>query len=164
MSDDIRASNINAVQSFLDSLNRWDLDAIRAITTEDVVMEVPFAPEGFGRKTEGQERYLELLDQARTVMIDGSENLHDFSFDTLGSNPDEVIAQYKGKMLLRSGKPYSNEYVSRFSLRNGKIARFVEYLDSLKLFVALGGSLIDVDGDAEDSVLPSLLNERANRA
>ena len=156
---DIRETNIKLVQCFLDALNRWDLDTIGSITTEDVVLEVPFRPDGFERRTEGKARYLELLKQASTIMVDGSENLHDIEIDTFGSNPDKLVAQYKSAMKLHSGVDYSNEYVSLFSIRNGRICKFIEHLDSIKLFSALGGTLQSADPNGRDSVLPPLLSE-----
>ena len=37
--------------------------------------------------------------------------------------------------------PYRNEYVSRFTVRDGQITRFAEHYDPLRLVVALGGSI-----------------------
>jgi len=158
---DIRNNNIKLVQRFLDALNQWDLDTISAITTEDIALEVPFSPDGFERRTEGKAKYLELLKQASTMMVDGSENLHDIEIDTFGSNPNKLIAQYKSNMKLFSGVRYSNEYVSLFVIDDGRIALFSEHLDSLRLFVALGGKIQAANPDQEASILPPLLNSTA---
>lgn len=157
MNAELRSANLRLVSRFLDALNAWDLETLAAITSADVVMEVPFRPAGFERITAGRENYLELLRQASTVMIDGSENLHDIQLDTLHSDPNEVLAFYKSAMTLRSGVPYSNEYVSRFSIREGRIARFVEHLDSIRLFTALGGRIGGMDSVDDPSLLPPLL-------
>jgi ketosteroid isomerase-like protein len=158
MNADRREANIRLVRRYLDALNAWDLDAIRDMTTEDVVFEVPFRPEGFERRTEGRDRYIELLHQASTVMIDGSENLHDIGVDTLGSNPDELFAEYRSAMKLRSGADYRNEYVARFSVRDGRISRFAEYMNPIILFRAMGGQIGSVASVANPSLLPQLLN------
>lgn len=157
MSESVRENNIKIVQQFFTALNAWDIDTIQTLTTDDILLEVPFKPIGFERATKGQPKYLELLKQASTVMIDGSENLHEFELDTFASDPNRVIATYKSDMKMRSGAQYRNEYVSMFRLRDGKICHFVEYLDSILLHLALGGK---VDGmqDLEDkSLLPELL-------
>lgn len=157
MTNDLRATNIRLVRRYLDALNAWDLETMRDLSTEDVVFEVPFRPDGFERRTEGRDKYIELLRQASTVMIDGSENLHDIEIDTLGSNPNEVFAEYKSAMKLRSGADYRNEYVARFTVRDGRIARFVEYVDPIVLFKAMGGRIGDVRSIADPSLLPELL-------
>ena len=115
------------------------------LSTDDVVFELPFRPPTFERETVGKDAYMEVLAQARDHMIDGSENLHDLELDTLASDPDTVIATYKSAMRLKSGVEYNNEYISRFRLRDGKVARFTEYYDSIVLFRALGGVLTDSD-------------------
>ncbi len=158
MSQDLRDANIRLVRRYLDALNAWDLDVMRNLSTEDVVFEVPFRPDGFERCTVGRDKYIELLKQASEVMIDGSENLHDIEIDTLGSNPNEVFAAYKSAMKLRSGADYRNEYVARFTIRDGRVARFVEYVDPIRLYKAMGGSIGDVHSIADPSLLPELLD------
>lgn len=151
MSDDRRSKNLDLVQAYTDALNKWDIDTMRDLSTEDVVFELPFRPPTFERETVGRDAYMEVLAQARDHMIDGSENLHDMQMDTLASDPDVVIATYKSDMKLRSGVQYTNEYISRFVCRDGKIARFVEYYDSIILFRALGGTLQEAE---ESELLP----------
>lgn len=158
MNADLREANIRLVRRYLDALNAWDLDAMRGMTTEDVVFEVPFRPDGFERRTEGRDKYIELLRQASTVMIDGSENLYDIGVDTLGSSPDELFAEYKSAMKLRSGADYRNEYVARFSVRDGRISRFTEYMNPIILFKAMGGQIGNVASVANPSLLPQLLD------
>lgn len=151
MTEDQRRRNLDLVRAYTDALNKWDIETMRELSTEDVVFELPFRPPTFGRETVGRTAYMEVLAQARDHMIDGSENLHDLELDTLASNPDVVIATYKSDMLLRSGTRYANEYISRFICRDGKIARFVEYYDSIILFSALGGTLVEA---GESELLP----------
>lgn len=152
MTDDQRARNLDLVRAYTDALNKWDIETMRELSTEDVVFELPFRPPTFERETAGRDAYMEVLGQARDHMIDGSENLHDMTLDTLASDPDVVIATYKSDMTLRSGARYANEYISRFVIRDGKVARFVEYYDSIKLFTALGGSLVEA---GESDLLPA---------
>lgn len=151
MTDELRRKNLDLVRAYTDALNEWDIETMRELSTEDVVFELPFRPPTFERETVGREAYMEVLGQARDHMIDGSENLHDRVLDTLASDPNIVIATYKSDMKLRSGVQYANEYISRFVLRDGKVARFVEYYDSIILFRALGGTLQEA---GESDLLP----------
>ncbi len=151
MTDDQRKKNLELVRRYTDALNEWDIETMRELSTEDVVFELPFRPPSFGRETVGRDAYMEVLAQARDHMIDGSENLHDLTLDTLAGEPDIVIATYKSDMLLRSGVRYVNEYISRFVIRDGRVARFVEYYDPIKLFQSMGGSLVE---PGESELLP----------
>lgn len=151
MTEDQRLKNLDLVRAYTDALNKWDIDTMHDLSTEDVVFELPFRPPTFERETVGRAAYMEVLGQARDHMIEGSENLHDLSMDTLANDPNVVIATYKSDMKLRSGVRYANEYISRFVIRDGKVARFVEYYDSIILFRALGGSLVEA---GESELLP----------
>lgn len=141
MSDARREENIRIVRAYMDALNGWDIERMAQMSTDDVVFEIPFRPPTFARTTDGKSAYMEVLAQARDHMIDGSENLHDATVDTLGSDPNELVATYKSNMPLRSGVTHRNGYISRFTIRDGLVARFVEYYDSIILFEALGGTL-----------------------
>ena len=44
-------------------------------------------------------------------------------------------------MIKPTNAPYRNEYVSRFTVRDGRITRFAEYYDPIRLVIALGGSV-----------------------
>ena len=92
MTEDQRRKNLDLVRAYTDALNKWDIETMGELSTEDVVFELPFRPPTFGRETVGRDAYMEVLGQARDHMIDGSENLHDLEIDTLASDPDVVIA------------------------------------------------------------------------
>jgi hypothetical protein len=40
-----------------------------------------------------------------------------------------------------NGAAYKNDYIGRFTVRDGKIVRFAEYYDPVRLVIALGGSV-----------------------
>lgn len=158
MNDALREANIRLIRRYLNALNEWDLDTMREMSAADIVFEVPFHMDGFERYTRGRDNYIELLRQATEVMIDGSENLYDIMIDTLGSNPNELFAEYKSTMKLRSGADYANEYVARFTVREGRVARFAEYLNPVVLFKAMGGQIGDMSSVGNPALLPELLN------
>lgn len=56
------------------------------------------------------------------------------------------------------GADYRNEYVARFSVRDGRISRFAEYMNPIILFKAMGGQIGSVASVANPSLLPQLLN------
>jgi hypothetical protein len=40
-----------------------------------------------------------------------------------------------------TGLAYRNEYIARFTVRDGKISRFAEYLDPIRYVIAIGGKV-----------------------
>jgi uncharacterized protein len=138
--DDLRRKNMAIVQEYLDAINIWDFDKKRELLAEDAVFEMPFAPPGFDARLEGRDN---ILDFVRTVpSIIDAENLHDFHLDTLHSDPGEVVATYKSDMVIKpTNLPYKNRYITRWTVRDGKIKYFAEYYDPIPLVVALGGNV-----------------------
>jgi ketosteroid isomerase-like protein len=102
---------------------------------------MPFAPEGFERRFVGRDDIIAFV-QTIPAIID-AENLHDVRLETYNSDPGEIIAEYRSDMVIKPhGAEYRNEYVSRFTVRDGRIARFAEYFDPIRLVIALGGTVV----------------------
>ena len=136
----LREQNMAIVSQYIDAINRWDFDTKRRLLADDAVFEMPFAPDGFERKFVGKDNILAFVETVPS-MID-AENLHDVRLETVHSDPGEVIAEYRSDMVIKpTGRAYRNEYVSRFTVRNGQITRFAEYYDPIRLVVALGGDM-----------------------
>ena len=129
---DLRASNLAVVRRYIDAINAWDFDTKRALLAEDAVFEMPYAPEGFERRIVGRDNIIAFVETI-PAMID-AENLHDVQLETYNSDPGEIVAEYKSDMVIKPhGVEYRNEYVSRFTVRDGQIARFAEYYDPIPL-------------------------------
>lgn len=70
------------------------------------------------------------------------ENLHDLRLDTYASDPGEVVAHYRSATTMKSTSlPYCNEYIGRFTVRDGRIVSFMEYLDPIRFVIAIGGTV-----------------------
>jgi hypothetical protein len=137
---ELRERNMAVASRYIDAINSWDFGTMRELLAEDAVFEMPFAPEGFQRKFVGQDDILAFVETV-PELID-AENLHDVRLQTYHSDPGEVVAQYKSDMVLKpTGLEYRNDYVSRFTVRDGRITRFAEYYDPIRLVVALGGTV-----------------------
>jgi uncharacterized protein len=135
-----RERNIAIVGRFIDAINRSDLDTQRELFAEDAVFEMPYAPDGFERRFAGRDEIMAFLE---TVLeLTDAENLHEIRLETCHSDPGEVIAEFKSDMIMKpTGAAYRNEYLARFTIREGKVTRFVEYFDPIRLVIALGGSV-----------------------
>jgi uncharacterized protein len=137
---DLREANLAVVRRYIDAINAWDFDAKRALLAEDAVFEMPYAPDGFERRIVGRDNIIAFVETIPAII--DAENLHDVHLETYNSDPGEIVAEYKSDMVIKPhGAEYRNEYVSRFTVRDGRITRFAEYYDPIRLVVALGGSV-----------------------
>ena len=139
--DHLRAINSDVVRRFIEAINdSWNIDVMREIVTEDFVFTIRFPPDWFRVRYEGREEALAFLDHVRELM--DPENLHDLRIDTYASDPGEVVAHYRSATRMKSTNlPYCNEYIGRFTIRDAKIACFVEYLDPIRYVIAIGGTV-----------------------
>ncbi|MGQ0659817.1 nuclear transport factor 2 family protein [Sphingosinicella sp.] len=137
----LRRSNAELVRRFIEAINDdWNIAAMDALVSEDFRFTIPFAPDWFQVHCDGKEEALAFLDSVRELME--PENLHDLMIDTLAGDPGEVIAEYKSDTRIRATSlPYHNLYVSRFTVRDGKITRFAEHLDPIRFVIAIGGKV-----------------------
>ena len=124
--EELRAENLDIVRQYIDAINVWDFDAKRRLLAQDAVFEMPYAPEGFERKIVGRDAIIAFVETVPSII--DAENLHDVRLET-----DMVIKPTNAE--------YRNVYVSRFTVRDGKITRFAEHYDPIRLVVALGGTV-----------------------
>jgi ketosteroid isomerase-like protein len=141
MSDtQLRERNLAIVRRYIDAINRWDFDTKRELLAENAVFEMPYAPEGFERRITGRDNIIAFVETVPAII--DAENLHDVRVETFHSDPGEIVAEYKSDMVIKpTNAPYRNEYVSRFTVRDGRITRFAEHYDPIRLIVALGGDV-----------------------
>jgi ketosteroid isomerase-like protein len=134
----LREANLGIVRRYIAAINAWDFDTKRELLAEDAVFEMPYAPEGFERRIDGRDDIIAFVETIPAII--DAENLHDVRLETLSSDPGEIVAEYKSDMVIKPhGAAYRNEYVSRFTVRDGRITRFAEYYDPIRLVIALGG-------------------------
>ena len=122
----------SAVRRYLAAQQVVDVDRIRELTHEDLVVEVPCAPRFVPPITHGRERFLDRL--VRTLGDRETGLFASFVYTDLSTffceNESVVFADYRSVGTFRStGGPYSNKYLARFDFLGGLIVRFVEYFD-----------------------------------
>lgn len=138
--EDLRAENLDIVRQYIDAINAWDFAAKRRLLAQDAVFEMPFAPEGFERTIIGRDAIIAFVETVPSII--DAENLHDVRLETYHSDPGEIVAEYKSDMVIKpTNAQYRNQYVSRFTVRDGKITRFAEHYDPIRLVLALGGTV-----------------------
>jgi uncharacterized protein len=141
MSDELRRSNMKVVRDYVDAMNAWDFDALRELTDENIVCELPYAPDGFPDRLNGRDNLLE-FQRGVTGFLE-TPNLADLRLETCHSDPGQIVADYRSDTVVKPmNTPYRNRYVGRFTVRNGKITYLAEFFDPIRLVVAMGGSVI----------------------
>jgi ketosteroid isomerase-like protein len=141
MSDtQLRERNLAIVRRYIDAINRWDFETKRELLAANAIFEMPYAPDGFERRITGRDNIIAFVETVPAII--DAENLHDVRLETYHSDPGEIVAEYRSDMVIKpTNAPYRNDYVSRFTVRDGQITRFAEYYDPIRLVVALGGSV-----------------------
>jgi uncharacterized protein len=140
----VQETSVTVVRRFLDALNTWDFDVMAELFDSDLVFELPFAPPGLVTRIEGGREFLEFV--RRVPEVFDEERLHDIAINGFADDPHEVVAEYQSDMnVVATGGKYQNRYVARFTVRDGKLTRFVEYCDPIPLLEALGGR-VEFDG------------------
>jgi len=138
--DELRKRNMAIVQEYIDAINVWDFDKKRRLLADDAVFEMPFSPPGFDRRIEGKENILAFVETVPDII--DAENLHDVEMHTFHDDPGEIVATYKSDMEIKPKMtPYKNDYITRWTVRDGKVTRFAEYYDPIRLVEALGGKV-----------------------
>lgn len=136
---ELRQQNMSLVRQFIDAINDdWNVERLQALISDDFLFTIPFAPAWFQVRYEGRENAIAFLDTVRQLM--DPENLHELRLNTLFDDPAEVVVDYKSDTRMKATNlPYRNEYIGRFTVRNGRITRFAEYLDPIRFVIAMGG-------------------------
>ena len=135
----LAAANIALAARYLEATNAWDFATIRSLLDDEVLFELPFAPEPLPRATRGIEAVMQFL--TGVPAFASEENLHDITIDALAGDPGEIVAHFLSNMKLTSGREYRNRYVLRMRIRDGKVVHFAEYFDPVALIRAIGGSV-----------------------
>jgi len=140
MSDELRAANIKVVETYLEAMNRWDFDVMAEQMAEDFRFEMLFPAPGLPNPIVGKEEMLTFQKQFADMCK--TEGITDVKLDTLHGDPAEIIGTWNSDFVFYDeSRSYSNTYLSRFTVRDGKIARFQENYDNIRLVRDFGGTV-----------------------
>jgi ketosteroid isomerase-like protein len=133
----MREANRQVVEDFFAALEAKDLNRFLAVWADDGVQIMPFSPVGFPQRLEGKEairnQYGSLPENYRTMR---------FPREILPmEDPNRFVVRYTGEIELTGGGRYDNSYVGLFTVRDGRIAEFVEYFNPIVLQEAFGEAL-----------------------
>jgi ketosteroid isomerase-like protein len=113
----------------LDALRAGDVEGWMKMYTDDAVHEFPFAPEGRPARLEGKSAIAEYMKELPArVALD--------SFDDVRAREagDELIVEANGRgKRVGSSAPFDMQYVWFITHENGRVSRFRDYMNPLRL-------------------------------
>ncbi|HEX8853317.1 MAG TPA: nuclear transport factor 2 family protein [Pyrinomonadaceae bacterium] len=123
--------NVEKVQAAYAAFQRGDIEGLLGLMTDDILWETPGASDAIpyaGRKRGHAEvkQFFSTLAQ--------SEEITSFEPREFIAQGDKVVVlgSYRGRVRA-SNRPYDIEWLQVFTLRDGKVAGFREYLDTAAL-------------------------------
>jgi ketosteroid isomerase-like protein len=130
-----------AVLAFFETLSTGDLDALALQLHEDMSWEPMVRDIPGAGLHQGREAVLnDFLGPIRGVFKPGDPKVR---IDAMVSDGDRVMVETRATGERADGKPYANRYAWAFELKDGKILRVREYMDSL--YVARFFDMIPAD-------------------
>lgn len=109
-----------------------DLDT--SFYAPEVVAEFPYAPEDHTRRLEGAEAVVAFMRRIPTFAEGFS-----LGEPTIFPTSNGFVAEYHGEATFKStGRRYAQDYVSFFTVKDGKIVGIREYYDPLRVLRAMG--------------------------
>jgi ketosteroid isomerase-like protein len=125
-----REEDENLIRRLMDSQSRHDWDEILRLLADDAVFDMPFIAEKYHGKEQILERWRPALERMEGV------EFFDLAFSPM-AEPGWYVATFRNRCKVkRTGMDYDQMYVSLFHVRNGKVAYFAEYFDTLRLALA----------------------------
>ena len=115
--------------SILASVSAFNSEGLRKFLTDDVTLELPFAPSELGpRKIDGLDNVVATMSRAPTVYsvirFTVTDNYPIPAMDTL-------ILRAKSEGTLIRGGIYSNDYLMLFAFCGDRVVKWIEYFDAL---------------------------------
>ncbi len=106
------------------------------IYADNVVVDLPYAPQHHTGKLDGKAHVLRFLTNIG-VYFEGVQIGEPTIYET--SDPNVVIAEYTGSSTSKeTGLPYNQNYVAFVTVKDGKIQHIREYYNPIKVLVATG--------------------------
>jgi ketosteroid isomerase-like protein len=109
------------------------------VWADDLVVEVPFAPPGRPKRTEGGAKFRRIAEEGRAVLPVTFEACNTIAIhDT--ANPDVIVVEYELVGTLHAtGERHSAQFIGVLTVRDGKAVHWREYQDTAHMAAVLGG-------------------------
>jgi uncharacterized protein len=124
------------VRTYIDAVSALDVDGIVATLHPDVVMHIPFAPEGIPTEVKGRDAVQEWFSAVPNLLAPLNYTGHDI---VALAREGEYVARYSGSTtVLPTGIPYRTDYIALFTVQDGLLISTTEYFDAVALVKGLG--------------------------
>ena len=117
-------ANKDIVREFLSALGRGDSDAVSRLITDDC--RAVCTGTSIVSRTRERDEIIRTADYFKRTMKDGVR----FEILTMTAEDDRVSVECEGISELNNGVAYNNQYHFLFFLRDGRICRLKEYMDT----------------------------------
>ena len=118
-------TNKAVAKRFLEAVGSGDIDTIAALATKDIA--VITAGQSSLSGTRGYDTLLLLGATFPKITTTGGLK---FRYINLTAEDDRVAVEAKGTSVMLNGKDYNNEYHFLLFIRDGKVYKMMEYLDT----------------------------------
>jgi ketosteroid isomerase-like protein len=135
------ATRLGVAQILIQALENRDPDGVIAQLHQDIVLELPY-PLVAGENTTGTRRQSGAAVHAylrHSKELTASNRFYNVEWHTVEYGP--VIFRADGECTLSDGRPYRNHYLFIFDIQDGKVIRWVEYLNPVIAALAFGAPL-----------------------
>ncbi len=133
MDPDIR-DGMEVIDAFFDALENQDFDQLLELFMEDARQINAYVPEGFPKSFDGREA---IFKQYRSLPQNFGQMAFPRTIHATG-DPNLFFVQFQGKIDMKAGGQYNNEYIGIFRLKDGLIHEYTEYFNPLVMAKAFG--------------------------
>ncbi len=120
----VDSPNKQLARAFLNALSKGDVDAMSKIISPDI--------EAVATGTSvlsAQRDYAAVLEAVASLKQATKDGIA-VDIVSLTEEEDRIVCEWKGSSELVTGTPYNNEYVFIFYVKDGKVRRMTEYMDT----------------------------------
>ena len=121
------STNKNLIQYFFDALNANDYDRAFEMVADDAIWWVPGTLPFSGEKSKVQYRAI-----ASGIQANFPDGFH-LTISSMIEEGDILAAEVVSNGTHRNGRAYNNKYHFRFQIRDGRLFRVKEYMDTQHL-------------------------------
>ena len=126
------SDNKRLVTAFMQALGKGDAAAMKPLLADDMVAICTGTC-----LLSGSRNAAEIL-AAMGMLMQATKNGIEFKILNLTAEEDRVAVEAEGYSTLVTGTPYNNQYHFLFFIRNGKVYRLKEYMDTKMVQDCLG--------------------------
>ncbi|WP_163510508.1 nuclear transport factor 2 family protein [Fodinicola acaciae] len=124
------------VERFIEVSAAGAYDQLADLYAEDAVIEIPFAPPGVPRRSQGREEFRARFQSVRGLWtIDGIEPVRIYQT----TDPEVVVTEFTlQRTVTATGASFASDYILVMTIRDGLIAHSRDYADPVASARAFG--------------------------